>query len=173
MATSHGDADLSVLYKPMQLSAFYFFCKISYTLKTIMLSKIREQSLYIGLIIVLAGILGSLYFSEVMGLAPCVLCWYQRIALYPLAVVFAVGIIRRTAEAWHYAVALIVFGWFVALYNTLLIYKVIPEITSCAVGIPCSQITWSLFGVITIPLLSFVAFSVLFILYLLNRRFYE
>lgn len=134
-----------------------------------MLSRIREQSLYIGLVIALAGILGSLYFSEIMGLAPCVLCWYQRIALYPLAVIFSVGIIRGAKDAWNYAVALIGFGWIVALYNTLLIYKVIPEVTSCSFGVPCAKITWSLFNVITIPLLSFVAFSVLIILFILNR----
>jgi disulfide bond formation protein DsbB len=136
-----------------------------------MLTKIREQSLYIGLVIALAGLLASLYFSEVMGLIPCLLCWYQRIALYPLVAIFAVAIGKRSTEAWSYAVPFAVIGWLIALYHTLLTYKIIPEtISSCQSGISCAQITWSIFDFVTIPLLSFLAFSVLIVLYIINRN---
>ncbi|WP_082321816.1 disulfide bond formation protein B [Variovorax paradoxus] len=36
-------------------------------------------------LVAFASTLGSLFFSEVMKLEPCVLCWYQRIAMFPLS----------------------------------------------------------------------------------------
>jgi disulfide bond formation protein DsbB len=76
-----------------------------------------------------------------------------------------------STEAWSYAVPFAVIGWLIALYHTLLTYKIIPEtISSCQSGISCAQITWSIFDFVTIPLLSFLAFSVLIVLYIINRN---
>lgn len=133
--------------------------------------RIRENSMYFGFTVSLAGILGSLYFSEIMGLIPCVLCWYQRIALYPLAVIFAIGIIKRSKEAWSYAWPLIIMGWLVGLYNILLVYGVIPESQFvCSAGVSCAVVTWSMFGFVNIPLLAFLAFNFLLSLAIINYK---
>ncbi len=136
-----------------------------------MLKKINEYGLYIGLIIALLGMIGSLYFSEVMGLMPCLLCWYQRIAMYPLVVIFAVGILGRSKEAWNYAAAFIFVGFLIGLYQLLLVYGIVPEgAATCAIGIPCALVSWS-FGFITIPLLSFIAWIVFGILYFIHKKY--
>lgn len=136
-----------------------------------MIDQIRKFSLHIGLVISLLGILGSLYFSEIMGLTPCVLCWYQRIALYPLFIVFAVGLVKKTHEAWSYAISLIVAGLVIGFYQLLLVYGVIKESsTTCSFGVSCAKVDWTLFGFINIPLLAFLAFIVLLLLYFVNKK---
>lgn len=107
--------------------------------------------------------LGSLYFSQVMGLLPCEFCWYQRIAMYPLVLIFTTGLIMRDPRVRSYALPLSLIGLLLAIYHNLLYYGVIPpEFETCrASSISCTvrQIEW--FGVITIPLMSLVAFAVI------------
>jgi disulfide bond formation protein DsbB len=110
----------------------------------------------------LVATLGSLFFSEVMRLPPCVLCWYQRICMYPLVVVATMGLLARDGGAARYAWPFAVLGLAVALYHNLLYYHLIPDsITPCAQGVSCTtrQIEW--LGVITIPLLSLAAFAII------------
>ncbi len=136
-----------------------------------MIKFLRENSLYIGLIIALCGFLGSLYFSEIMGLAPCLLCWYQRIALYPLVVIFAVGIAKRDNQAWSYAGPLIILGILLAAYHVAMVQGLVNEpLISCTSGVSCAQVTWNLFGFITIPFLSFLAFLFLGGLWGLSKK---
>ena len=107
----------------------------------------------------LVSTLGSLFFSEVMKLPPCVLCWYQRIGLYPLVAIFTVGILGRDEKMSRYAWPFVLFGLLTAIYHTLLYYHVIPEsISPCTQGASCTerQIEW--FGFVSIPLLSLLAF---------------
>jgi disulfide bond formation protein DsbB len=107
----------------------------------------------------LLATLGSLFFSEVMGLPPCVLCWYQRIAMYPVVVITSVGLLSRDRRVGAYLWPLVLAGLVVAIYHNLLYYHLIPEsITPCAKGVSCTdrQIEW--LGFITIPLLSLGAF---------------
>ena len=106
--------------------------------------------------------LGSLFFSEVMRLPPCVLCWYQRVCMYPLVAVFAVGMLYRDFGVTRYGWPLVVSGLAIASYHNLLYYHLIPEsITPCTTGVSCTsrQIEW--LGFITIPLLSLVAFTMI------------
>ena len=110
-------------------------------------------------LISLIATLGSLFFSEVMGLPPCVLCWYQRICMYPVVGIATVGLLARDRRVVSYLAPLVVVGLAVAAYHNLLYYHLIPEsITPCAQGISCTerQIEW--LGFITIPLLSLTGF---------------
>ncbi|MCX6792727.1 MAG: disulfide bond formation protein B [Candidatus Falkowbacteria bacterium] len=136
-----------------------------------MMNKIRENLMYFALSIALVGSIGSLYFSEIMGLVPCSLCWYQRIALYPMIFIFAIGIVKRRADAWLYAAPLIFLGWLVSIYNTLLVYGVIPEAKFvCSAGVSCAKVTWSMYGFINIPFLAFLAFTTLVAMYFISRK---
>jgi disulfide bond formation protein DsbB len=120
------------------------------------------QSLFAVWLISLVAMLGSLFFSEVMRLPPCVLCWYQRIFMYPLVVVATVGLLWRDPGALRYAWPLALGGLAVAVYHNLLYYHLIPEsITPCTTGVSCTsrQIEW--LGFITIPLLSLAAFTLI------------
>jgi disulfide bond formation protein DsbB len=119
----------------------------------------RWTPLFVLWLISLVGTLGSLFFSEVMRLPPCVLCWYQRIAMYPLVVLTTVALVRRDTGIGAYAWPLVAAGLAVSIYHNLLYYHLIPEsITPCAQGVSCTdrQIEW--LGFITIPLLALTAF---------------
>lgn len=121
-----------------------------------------------ALLIAVIATAGSLFFSEVMSLPPCVLCWYQRIFMYPLILVFSVGLFRQVKETFIYGLALSGTGLIIAIYHNLLYYHLIPEsITPCTSGVSCTsrQIEW--LGFITIPLLSLLAFILITIIGLL------
>lgn len=114
---------------------------------------------------------GSLFFSEVLGFVPCVLCWYQRIAMYPLVAVLAVGIVRRDRRMHAYALPLSVVGLVVAAYHNLLYIGVIPEaVSACRAGVSCTTRYFEWFGFITIPLLSLTAFAAITTLMLIHWR---
>lgn len=109
--------------------------------------------------------LGALFLGEVMGFAPCVLCWYQRIFMFPLVLVLAVGLFPLDLTVVRYALPLALTGWAIALYHLLLTKGYIPESASpCVQGVPCSQVQVEWFGFVTIPLLSLAAFSVISLL---------
>ena len=114
--------------------------------------------------------LGSLFFSEVMGFAPCTLCWYQRICMYPLAIILAIGLFPVEKKVIRFSLPFVVLGLFFSFYHNLLHWGVIPESAApCKMGIPCSTLYINWFGFITIPLLSFVAFILIFVFLLLFK----
>lgn len=107
----------------------------------------------------LLGTVGSLFFSDVMGYAPCVLCWYQRIALYPLVLIIGVGIATGDKRVGRYALPLTLVGLAIAIYHNLLYYGFIPEsITPCTEGVPCNAVQLELLGFITIPFMALAGF---------------
>jgi len=107
---------------------------------------------------------GSLFFSEVWKLPPCVLCWYQRIAMYPLVAIFFVGLVKRDKDVHYYAYPLAIIGWLIAAYHNLLYYNIIPESNApCVAGVSCTTKFFEWFGFITIPFLSLAGFSLILI----------
>ena len=130
-------------------------------------------------IIATSGTLISLFFSEMLKLPVCVLCWYQRIALYPLVIIIPLGLFPFDGKMIRYAAALTTIGWCAALYHVLLIAGIIPEAAQpCVQGVPCSQVNFSLFGFLTIPMMSLLTFSLMAILLLVaylsfSRKNYE
>ena len=73
--------------------------------------------IFICWLIAMAALFGSLFFSEVMGLKPCVLCWYQRIFIYPLAVLFLVGLFHLDRSVVRYTLPLAAIGLGFAIYH--------------------------------------------------------
>ncbi len=115
--------------------------------------------------------LGSLFFSEVMRFPPCVLCWYQRIGMYPLVLIFAVGAFQPARSTLAFSMPLVLVGWLIALYHNLLHYGIIPESASpCLEGVSCATVYINWMGFITIPMMSFTGFSILFGLLLILKR---
>ncbi len=107
-----------------------------------------------------ASTLGALFFGEVMQLPPCVLCWYQRIFMFPLVLILPIGMFPFDRRVVRYALPLAALGWLFAAFHVLLIAGVIPEgMKPCTQGVPCSEKVIEWFGFVTIPLLSLVAFS--------------
>lgn len=117
---------------------------------------------YVAWVIALVAAAGSLFFSEVMQLPPCVLCWYQRIAMYPLIFIIGTGILLRDGRMKIYALPLCLAGLAISIYHNLLYYGFIPEsITPCTEGVPCNAVQVEWFGFITIPLMGLGAFVVM------------
>lgn len=118
----------------------------------------------------IVAMLGSLYFSEIRHFPPCVLCWYQRICMYPLVVIFAAGILSRDRFVYRYALPLTLSGLAIAVYHNLLYYNILPEAAApCLAGVSCTTKFIEYFGFVTIPLLSGLGFLGLTILVLLFR----
>lgn len=116
------------------------------------------------------SVVGSLFFSEVMQLPPCVLCWYARIAMYPLVVIIGIGIVLRDARMKVYALAFALIGLAIAAYHNLVYYGFIPEsIMPCTEGVPCNAVQIELLGFITIPLMGLGAFAVITLCLLIYR----
>jgi disulfide bond formation protein DsbB len=122
---------------------------------------------------VLAAIatLGSLFFSEVMEIQPCVLCWYQRIFMYPLVVIFLVGMFPLDRNVVRYALPIAVIGWGTSVYHYLLYSGYIPEnMQPCSQGVSCTEVNLELLGFITIPMLSILSYTVIIALLLVFKK---
>ncbi|MBU0680801.1 MAG: disulfide bond formation protein B [Proteobacteria bacterium] len=129
--------------------------------------------LFLSWLIAAISTMGSIFFSHTMQFPPCVLCWYQRIFLFPLVVVFATGLLSHDQAVVRYGLPLTLAGWLVALYHNLLYVGIIPEsIQPCTQGVSCTENYIELFGFLSIPLLSLLSFtSILLLLTILKRRF--
>jgi disulfide bond formation protein DsbB len=124
-----------------------------------------------GWLVAATATLGALFASEVMGLPPCVLCWYQRIFMFPLVLLLPLGLFPFDPKIVRYALPLSAIGGAIAAFHVLLTYGLIPEgVKPCAQGVPCAQNPIEWFGFVSIPLLSLVAFSAISALLLLTRR---
>jgi disulfide bond formation protein DsbB len=125
---------------------------------------------FLAWLIAAASTLGALFFSEVMQLAPCELCWWQRIFMFPLVLVLPAGLFPLDPRLVRYALPLALVGWGFALFHWLLVLGVIPEsIRPCVRGVPCSEVTISWLGFINLPLLSLLAFSAIIALLALSH----
>jgi disulfide bond formation protein DsbB len=103
--------------------------------------------------------LGALFLGEVMGYTPCVLCWYQRIFMFPLVFILAAGLFPLDPNVVRYALPLTLAGLGTAVFHLLVQHGIVSEsITPCTQGIPCSQVAVEWFGFVTIPLLAVAAF---------------
>lgn len=116
--------------------------------------------LFVGWLIALGATLGALFIGEVMGQRPCLLCWYQRIAMFPLVLILGAGFINNDTRVQYYALPLTLLGAAVAAWHSLLYVGWIPaSVEPCTRDGPsCSDASMTLFGLLPIPLLSTVAF---------------
>jgi disulfide bond formation protein DsbB len=107
-----------------------------------------------------------------MEYQPCVLCWYQRICLFPLILILAAGLFPVFDKSViKYALPLSMAGGLTAFYHSLLYAGIIPEsIQPCSQGVSCTEKYFELFGFVSIPMLSFFAFSTLVILLIILKR---
>jgi disulfide bond formation protein DsbB len=114
---------------------------------------------------------GSLFFSEVAKFTPCTLCWYQRIAMYPLALILGIAAWRDDTGVRTYAIPLAAIGAVVSTYHIAL--QRLPGLPSgaCSLDAPCSAIELERFGFVTIPVMALIGFaSIIVVLTLLTAR---
>ena len=116
--------------------------------------------LFLAWLIALLATAGALFLGEVMGMTPCVLCWYQRIAMFPLVVILGVSLLEPDGRGVRYALPLAAAGWAIALYHCLVFWGVVSEgLVPCGKGASCADADVQVAGVVPIPLLSLIAFT--------------
>jgi disulfide bond formation protein DsbB len=137
-----------------------------------LLAEVRDtllgSELWIAWVIALTATLGSLYFSELAKYVPCHLCWYQRIAMYPMAVILLVGALRRDVRAGvQYAFLFPIVGALISIYHIYLEENPSAQPAGCKVGGTTCATKWiDKFGYITIPMLALTAFAAILTLLL-------
>lgn len=117
------------------------------------------------------AVVGSLFFSEVMHFVPCTLCWYQRILMYPLMIILGIAVYQNDRVVYKYVLPFSILGIVVSIYHySHQKFSLFKDFEMCSSGVPCSgeYINW--LGFITIPLLAFVAFSVITVCMLFLKR---
>ncbi|MFT5027118.1 MAG: disulfide bond formation protein DsbB [Ilumatobacter sp.] len=126
-------------------------------------SKLVAAAPQIAAVVAIAATAGSLYFSAVADFVPCKLCWYQRIAMYPMAIILPLAVLLRDRLIMRYAAALAGIGLAVSLYHIQVQW--FPERSnSCSFDDPCSAKWVEAFGVFTIPQMAAMAFALIVLL---------
>ena len=129
---------------------------------------IAPVALPLAAAVALTCTLGSLYLSEVAKFPPCILCWYQRIAMYPLVVVLGVAALRRDRSVAWYGVPLAVVGLGISIYHYLV--ERFPDSVSfsCSADVPCSTVWVWKFHFLSIPAMAGIGFAAIISLLLLG-----
>ena len=122
----------------------------------------RTWPLWGAFAVACAALWGSLYFSEIRHFAPCNLCWYQRIFMYPLAPILAFALVFRVPTAAYLVLLLALAGQGISVYHYLVQKTALFASSAvCGTGPPCSGIYIDWFGIITIPLLAMTGFMLI------------
>jgi disulfide bond formation protein DsbB len=132
---------------------------------------LRSAALPLAWIVSVVATLGSLYFSEIRHFVPCTMCWYQRIAMYPLIIILGIAAYRDDRQIARYILPISSLGILFAVYQILL--QNIPgfdPIKLCSIGVPCSTKYVDYFGFISIPVMSLTAFVLITLLLSLVAR---
>jgi disulfide bond formation protein DsbB len=127
--------------------------------------------LLIAWVVAVAATASALFIGEVMGMTPCLLCWYQRICMFPLAIVLGIACYNEDRRGAIYALPLAMGGIALAGYHTLLVAGLIPKAwIPCTAGVSCADQKLEILSGVQIPWLSLAAFLLIFSLLTIYLR---
>ena len=129
----------------------------------------RPNALGLAFVVAVLATAGSLYFSEVAHFEPCLLCWYQRIAMYPLVLILGLGTLRRDRAVAVYAGVLAAIGMTISAYHLALEWFPALSTGACDPSAPCTLVWFRVFGFISLPTLAFIAFALILTVLALGR----
>jgi disulfide bond formation protein DsbB len=119
---------------------------------------VGETGLFQAWLVATVCMLGSLYYSQIAHLDPCELCWFQRIAMYPMPFVLGIGLLRRDRAVRYYALPLASIGALISIYHYQL--ERFPHQSSmCEIANPCSVVWVWRFHYISIPFMALSGFA--------------
>lgn len=127
------------------------------------------SAVWLALLVAITATLGSLYLSEVAHFIPCKLCWYQRIAMYPLVPILAIAAWKRDAGIWRYAVPVAAIGAVISIYHYQLERFPSQASVSCSAEAPCTVVWIWRFHFISIPFMALSGFALIVALLLVAR----
>lgn len=133
-------------------------------------ASVAPIGLWLAWLVAATAMAGSLYLSEVAGFVPCALCWYQRIAMYPMAVLLLIAAVRGDHGFRVYGAALALVGGAISAYHVLV--QRLPGLPSgsCSAEAPCTAIYVERFGFVTIPVMALCGFLAIAVILLLFTR---
>jgi disulfide bond formation protein DsbB len=123
-----------------------------------------NNAIWLAWIVALVCTIGSLIYSEVVHFVPCRLCWFQRIAMYPLSIILLVGALRREAVVRFYALPIALIGLGISIYHNVVQFFPSLEGGSCDPLNPCSARSIAVLGFIDLPFMAGAGFIVISVL---------
>ena len=129
-----------------------------------LVAAVDDTALWLAFLVAATCTAGSLYFSEVADFTPCRLCWFQRIAMYPLSVILLVAAIRRDRDVRWYVGPLAAIGALVSTYHYLVEWNPSLEGGACGVGPACSAIWFRQLGFVTLAFMALCGFAAILVL---------
>jgi disulfide bond formation protein DsbB len=125
----------------------------------------KKNALLFSFILAALSMVGSLYFSEIAHFEPCELCWFQRICMYPLAIILGIAAFRKDLKIRVYALVLSAIGLILAGYHYAIQRLAAASLFCSATSeASCSQAPFMTFGYVSIPLMAFTAFAMIIVL---------
>lgn len=133
---------------------------------------VEKHSLLLAFLFSSFALCGSLFYSEILNYEPCKFCWWQRIFIYPLTLIFFIAMLKKDNKIFRYALPMSIIGGLVAINHYILQTTGTSLIPCSAVGysVSCSKVFVMSYGYITIPLMAFTAFLGITISMLFLRR---
>lgn len=133
--------------------------------------KIARHAAFWGFLVALVAILGSLFYSNVVGYEACSLCWWQRVLIYPQALIFLIALIKKDDSPFLYAVPLATIAGIIALYQVYINLGGASLLPCTVAGSACAKVYVKAFGFITIPVMSLTISLYIIVLGWANRVF--
>lgn len=133
-------------------------------------ASLGDSALTLAWLVALVATLGSLYFSEVSHYIPCKLCWYQRIAMYPLALILGIAALKRDLNVRRYVVSMVAVGAAISIYHYILQRWPNLESAACDATTPCTTTYVWKFHYISIPFMALSGFALIAVLLLYGPR---
>ncbi|MGC8775814.1 MAG: disulfide bond formation protein B [Minisyncoccia bacterium] len=135
---------------------------------------LKENSFLLAFIIAFTATLGSIFYFEIFKVEPCLLCWYQRILMYPQALILGLALYKNDKNIKNYIIFLSIIGLGIALYHNLIQINsnlnTICSINSNLSFGDCSSKYIIGLNYITIPFMSLLSFSLILVLMLFNKN---
>lgn len=122
------------------------------------LADLHRVSMWLAAGVAAVATAGSLYFSEIADYAPCRLCWFQRICMYPLTAILVIAAIRRDRSARWYALPLLVCGAVISTYHYVIEWKPSWGESACGVGPSCTDVWFRELGFVTLAFMALAGF---------------
>jgi disulfide bond formation protein DsbB len=155
----------------LQAGTFLLLLCLLFDKKNTLIKWTGKNAIFLSLLVTLVAYAGSLFYSMVMGYAPCLLCWWQRVFMVPQIILFFIAYRNNDVKIFKYTTPLSIIGGLIAIYHILLPKLIALGVSSaCEVGgVSCLKQYVNAFGYITIPVMSLTVFITLILIAVCNK----
>ena len=162
---------LGVIASQIFIVLAVFYIIFSFGKKSVISDFFAKNSIKFAFVVALIATLGSLFYSNYAGFVPCVLCWFQRIFMYPEAIILGLSLLKKDRKIVSYALLLSLVGLVISIYHNYIYFNGLHT-TVCTTAESCITPYVTEFGYITIPMMALTAFALISLL-LIFTAFYE